>query len=243
MQAAARGPEFFSSCLTCKSREAGFFCDLDTPALATLDGLAFMNIYPKGTILFSAGEAVRGVFLICRGRVKLTVSSSNHRTVISAIARAGDILGLSSIFTGSAYKSTAETIERTQANFFRLDDLATFVLQHHEVCMKAALILSRECEGFCDHVRTLGLAHSAGEKLASLLLTWATEQAESSEAADPIRVPMTQEEISQLIGTSRETVTRCMKVLREKAIIDVHGSALTILDKPALEAIGRGRCA
>jgi CRP/FNR family transcriptional regulator, cyclic AMP receptor protein len=238
MRATPYGFEFFENCIMCKWRSDGFFCDLDSSALKMFDTLAFTNVYPEGAVLFAEEQPVRGVFLVCRGTVKLSISAGDGKTLITHIAQQGEVLGLSSAFTGNPYKSTAETLEPTQVNFVRRDDFIKFVREYQDACVKAASQLGQECESTSDHIRALGLSHSAAEKLAHLLLTWCNERGKPAENGSMrVQLLMTHEDISQLIGTSRETVTRLLKEFRDKGIIAIRGSALTILNKPALEAL------
>ena len=127
MRATPYGFEFFENCVMCKWRTDGFFCNLDSSALKTFDTLAFTNVYPEGAVLFAEAQPVRGVFVVCRGSVKLSISAGDGKTLITHIAESGEVLGLSSAFTGNPYKSTAETLEPTQVNFVRRDDFLKFV--------------------------------------------------------------------------------------------------------------------
>ena len=210
MRPAPYGFELFENCLSCKWRTEDFFCNLDEKALKTFDTQAFTNVYPEGAVLFAEAQPPRGIFVICRGSAKLSISAGDGKTLITHIAQAGDVLGLSSAFTGNPYKSTAETLEPTQVNFVRRDDFLRFVQEYEDACMKAAQQLSHECEADADHIRALGLSHSAAEKLAHLLLSWAAQRGKESEAGLRVQMLMTHEDISQLIGTSRETVTRLL---------------------------------
>jgi CRP/FNR family transcriptional regulator len=119
----------------------------------------------------------------------------------------------------------------------RRDDFLRFLLHNQALSSNAVRQLSHECEADADHIRTLGLAHSAAEKLANLLLTWCTRHGKPSDNGIRVQMLMTHEDISQLIGTSRETVTRLLRDFREKKIVSIRGSALTVHDREALEAL------
>lgn len=238
MRTSPYGFDFFENCVSCKWRTERFFCHLEPPAIKAFDDLAFTNVYPEGAVLFAEAQPPRGVFLLCRGSAKLSISAGDGKTLITRIAEQGDVLGLSSVFTGTAHKATAETLEPTQVNFVRREDFLRFVHQYQDACVKAARQLSQECETDVDHIRALGLSHSAAEKLAHLLLSWCTQHGKATaEGGTRVQVLMTHEDISQLIGTSRETVTRLLKEFRDKKIISIRGAALTVLNKAALEAL------
>jgi CRP/FNR family transcriptional regulator len=231
------GFEFFENCTTCKWRTDGFFCSLPEGALTAFDTIAFTNVYPEGAVLYAEGQPPRGVFVLCRGAVKLSISSGDGKTLITRIAQHGECLGLSSVLTGNAYKSSAETIEPSQVNFIKREDFLRFLQEHTAACASSSRQLSIQCEADADHIRALGLSHSAAEKLAHLLLSWATENGKPVDNGTRLQLLMTHEDISQLIGTSRETVTRLLKEFREKNIVSIKGSSLTIHNKQALEAL------
>jgi len=231
------GFDLFETCAACKWRKEGFFCNLDANALAALDACTFTNVYPEGASLFFEGQPARGVFLLCHGSVKLSISSGDGRTLIHRIAAAGEVLGLSSAISSNPYKLTAETLEPSQVNFIRRDDFLRFMDEHHRASAGAARQLAQEIETDADHIRSLVLSHSAAEKLAHLLLQWMAENGREVDNGTRVQLLMTHEDISQLIGTSRETVTRLLKEFRQKKILSVTRSSLTVHDKAALEAL------
>jgi CRP/FNR family transcriptional regulator len=233
----AYGFEPYESCQTCTWRTERFFCALSPPALTTFDRASFINVYPPGSVLFSEGQAARGLFMICHGSAKLSIASADGKTLIVRIAHSGEALGLSGVVSGHDYKTTAETIEPTQIRFIKRDDFLRFLSEYHDVCRKTATQLAEECDSETDQIRAIGLSHSAGEKLAHLILTWAAETGKESDNGVRIQVLMTHHDIAQLIGTSRETVTRLLKDFRDRQIIATKGSTITVKNRAALEAL------
>ena len=235
MRPAPYGFEFFESCVTCKARNDHFFCNLDNETLKEFDALTFSNVYPEGAVLCAEGQVPRGLFVICHGSAKLSVSSGDGKTLITRIAHAGEVVGLSSVLSGNPYKATAETLEPCQVNFVRRDDFLRFVDRHHTVCSRIFRQLTEECESDADHIRAIGLSHSAAEKLANLILGWVAESGKESGGSYRLQMLATHEDISQLIGTSRETVTRLLKEFRDRKLISIKGASLTVHDRKALQ--------
>ncbi len=157
-------------------------------------------------MLFIEGQLPRGVFVLCTGRAKLSTSSAGGRTVITTIAEAGDVLGLNATISNRPYEVTAEMIEPGQANFITRDALLHFLREHGEVALRVAEQLSRDYYTVYEGVRTLGLTNSPSERLAKLLLGWSN----TPHNGDPLQVKLTltHEEIAEMIGTTRETVSR-----------------------------------
>src|SRR6266513_138279 len=107
-----------------------------------------------------------------------------------------------------------------------------------ELGLRAAQALSKEFQSAYRDIHELVLARSSGGKLTRLLLSW-TGGREEVEDAREIRVStvLTHEEMAQMIGSSRETVTRLLSELKKKELIRLEGSTLVIRNKTALDAI------
>jgi CRP/FNR family cyclic AMP-dependent transcriptional regulator len=228
------GIQITEDCLLCKLRDTGFFCQLPRPSLEELEKVKYASAYPLGAVLFVEGQAPRGVYLICSGRIKLSTTSRDGKTLILRIAEQGEVLGLHATVSGKPYELTAETLQPCQLDFIRREDFLRFLQHHADACLNAAQHLSKNCQSAYEMIRSLGLSHSVSEKLARLLLEWSTDGDVTKEGIR-IKVSLTHEEIAQLIGTSRETVTRTLGEFRQKKLAQLRGSTLVILNKPALE--------
>jgi len=230
------GLQITENCLICKLRQSGFFCDLPRPSLEALEKIKYASAFPQGAVLFVEGQAPRGIYLICSGRVKLSTTSRDGKTLILRIAESGEVLGLHATVSGKPYELTAETLQPCQLDFIRREDFLKFLQNHADACLNAAQHLSKNCQDAYEMIRSLGLSHSVSEKLARLLLEWSTDGDTTPEGIR-IKVALTHEEIAQLIGTSRETVTRVLGEFREKKVAQLRGSTLVIQDKAALERL------
>ncbi len=234
-----RGPygfEMNENCQSCKLRRNGFFCRLSAAATEDLNKIKSPATYPAGAVLFLEKQDPRGVFLLCAGQVKLSISSSGGRTLILRIAKPGEILGLMATMSGTSYEVTAETLHPCQVVFVRRDDFVRFVSKHTEAYQGLVKQLSTLYSGACDQLRTVGLSASAPEKLARLLLEWSDPK--NAESSTLIKLPLTHEEIAEFIGTTRETVTRTLSEFKSRQLVTLRGSSLLIANRPALEAIG-----
>jgi CRP/FNR family cyclic AMP-dependent transcriptional regulator len=228
------GLNILDNCLTCPVREEHLFCNLSQPALQKLNEIKSTAVYPKGAVLFIEGQQPRGVFVLCTGKVKLSTSSSEGKTVITKISDAGDVLGLNATISNYPYEVTAEMIDPGQANFIPRDALLRFLGEHGEVALRVAQQLSSNYYTAYEEIRMLGLASSPGEKFAKLLLSWYPEKEKSNGQAQ-IKLTLTHEEIAEMIGTTRETVSRLFSDFKKKQLLQVKGSVLILRSKLALE--------
>lgn len=225
------------SCLECPVRTERTFCHMSPEAVKALDAVKFTSVYPKGSLLFIEEENPRGVFMLCSGRVKLTTSSSQGKTLILKVAESGELLGLSAAILGRPYEVSAETVEPCQVNFIKRDDFMRFLAESTEVAMHTAQQLSEKYHGAQREIRSLGLSQSAREKVSKLLLDWCARGGETTPQGVRLKVLLTHEEIAQMIGTTRETITRLFSELKKKKIIEIKGSTVLIINKSALEKL------
>ncbi|MCI0387334.1 MAG: Crp/Fnr family transcriptional regulator [Acidobacteria bacterium] len=232
------GIEIIESCLTCSLRADRMFCDLPAETLSAFDAISYVNLHPRGAVLFVEGQEPRGIYVVCGGRVKLSTCGTDGKTIITHIAEAGEVLGLSATISGQPHEVTAELLEPGQTNFVRRDDFMRFLREHSEACLRVAEHLSRHYHDACTQIRSLGLSQSAAEKLAKHLIEWSAKGVDTGQGIR-LKLTLTQEEIAEIIGTSRETVTRLLADFKKKQIVQLRGSTLQILDRDALKALAK----
>jgi len=233
-----RGPYGFDmseSCQNGKLKKAEFFCGLSLKALKEFDSIKSSSVYPEGAVLFLEKQDARGVFVLCEGEVKLTMSSSEVKTLILRIAKPGEVLGLMATLSGEPYEVTAETLRPCQVAFVRRDEFLRFIAQHPEASLGIVKLLTAHYHAACEQLKTVGLSASAPEKLARLLLGWSVG-GEETKLGTRITLPLTHQEIAEFIGSSRETVTRTLSDFRSRHLVTLKGSTLMIADRPALQA-------
>ncbi|MFZ1915973.1 MAG: cyclic nucleotide-binding domain-containing protein [Terriglobales bacterium] len=148
------------SCLDCAQRSDRIFCDLEPEALEEFDGIKSLQSYPRGTVLFREGQTARGVFLLCEGRVRLSVCSESGRRMTLRTATAGEVLALSAALSGGVYEVTAEVVDQVQVAEVRRKDLVHFLHQHCDVCLQVVNLLSEDLHDAYDRVRAVGLVRT-----------------------------------------------------------------------------------
>ena len=230
------GLDILYNCTTCPVREQHLFCNLSPTLVQRLNAITSAAVYPRASMLFLEGQQGRGAFVLCTGKAKLSTTSREGKTIITKIAQHGDVLGLSATISNHPYEVTAEMMEPGQANFIAADALMQFLHDYGEVAMRVAQQLSRNYYSAYEEIRTLGLSNSPGQRFAKLLLGWSAERGDSSHSLH-LHLVLTHEEIAEMIGTTRETVSRLFADFKKKQFIQSKGSALVILNKFALEGM------
>jgi CRP/FNR family cyclic AMP-dependent transcriptional regulator len=233
------GLPIVDNCLSCKLRNSNFFCSLSQSSIEALDDIKHATSYPEGAVVFMEGQAARGVYILCQGRVKMMATNPEGRTLILKIAEPGEVLGLHSVVSGKPHELTVETLQPSQLAFIGREDFLKFLRAQGDACLRAAQHISRDCQAAYGVIRSIGLSHSVSEKMARLLLQWSAD-GRVSDGVVRVKVALTHEEMAQLIGSSRETVTRTLGEFKKQRIAELVGSTLVVLNKAVLEKLALG---
>jgi CRP/FNR family cyclic AMP-dependent transcriptional regulator len=212
------------------------FCDLSPAAADALEQTALTTSYPTGAVLFAEGQAPRGVFIVRRGRVKLSICGSDGRTLILRMVDSACPLGVAAVVSGRQYEATAEVQEPSEISVLRHGDLLRLMRLHGEVALWVTQHISADYASTCREIRDLILSDSASEKLARLLVGW-LDQNSTSRNPSQVKLALTHEEIGQMIGSSRETVSRLLAGFKKQRLIQQSGSTIVIPDRVALESL------
>jgi CRP/FNR family transcriptional regulator, cyclic AMP receptor protein len=224
-----------NDCMSCTLRRTCDFCNLPQPLMSEFNTLGHLTLYPANATLMMEGQCPRGVYIACSGRSKLSVEARDGKTIILKIAGDRQILGLSAVVSGGPSLVTVTTIELCQVKFIERDSFLHLIEHNSQAAFACANLLAREVTTSFDDVYELLLARSSTEKLARLLLSWVSDEPRNRE----LRVPteFTHEEIAQMIGSSRETVTRLLSDMKRKDLIRLESGTLVIPNRIALQAI------
>ncbi|MBS1851985.1 MAG: Crp/Fnr family transcriptional regulator [Acidobacteria bacterium] len=225
------------NCLSCKLRKDHWFCGFSPELLRGFSAASRLAYHPPGTLLFVEGQVPRGAYLLCSGRVKLSTTSREGKVLTLKIVEPGEMLDLSAVISGTPYELTAETATPCQLNFVERSALLKLIEKSGELGLKSARAVSREFQSVYRDMHELVLARSSAGKLARLLLSWSADRRVKSGAEVRLRSNLTHEEMAQMIGASRETVTRLLSDLKKRELIRLDGAVLVIRDRPALEAL------
>jgi CRP/FNR family cyclic AMP-dependent transcriptional regulator len=204
----------------------------------SLDRMTRETSYPGQAVLFVEGQSSQGVMVIVSGRVKLSTASADGRTIIVRMAGPGEVLGLSATVVGRPCELTAETLEPTRIKIIPRESFRHWLSVHPELAFQIAQELAEEYNNACHQLRSMALSHTAAQRLARTLLQLVRNAGPGNEARVPLS--LTHQEIAEMIGISRETVTRLLASFRHKGLIELGSSMLVVRDREALRQLGGG---
>jgi CRP/FNR family transcriptional regulator, cyclic AMP receptor protein len=213
------------------------FAGLSREAQAQFSAIAMETNYTRGTRLFNEDEVPKSVFVVLSGRVKLSVTSREGKTVILRIAGAGDLLGLSAALSGNTHEMSAEVIEPCRVKVIRARDFLAFLQEYPEASREATRCILNEYQTTFSNMCRLALPTTVAGRLANLLLEWLDDRMEKGSKERRLVVPLTHEEIAGLANTSRETVSRVLHQFQREKLIAVNGVSMTVLQPQLLQQL------
>lgn len=218
------------------TKSGAFFKGLSPKVLSEFQSMEHSAYYEDGSLLFSEGQFPECVYLVIEGSVKLSVNSTDGHRLTHRVASQGEIMGMTAVILDIPYDSTAEALHACKVASISKREFCAFLIRHPDTQSAAMKELSVQYMELCNTLRLLSLNSNTTKKLARLLLNWSSA-ADETEEDSRIRICMTHEEIGQFVGASRETVTRTFTDFKQKRLIELHGSIMTIPNKLALEKI------
>ena len=192
--------------------------------------------FRRGELVYSEGEYAAGAYIVMSGKLKLVATSPAGKVLILRIAHPGEIIGLSAALTSNLNDTNAVVLEPAELGYLKTDSLHLLLGAFKDISMWLAQQLSIEYASLCRELSLLGLRRSAMSKLAQLLVKFA-ENGQRSSGEVRVKCRLTHEEMAQMIGTSRETVTRLLRNLRESDIACMNGSTLRVSNFNELRAL------
>ena len=145
-----------TNCVTCEFRPDRFFCDMPAESFKAFDKVKSASLCRRNTVLFAEGRPVRGIYILCDGRARLSICSDTGRRLTLRVAGPGEVLGLGAALSNTPYETTAELLDNSQVVFVRRKELIKFLREHREVCLEVVRMLSQDLHGAYERVRSIG---------------------------------------------------------------------------------------
>jgi CRP/FNR family cyclic AMP-dependent transcriptional regulator len=212
-------------------RTVPLFRQVPETDLAAFAQLVRERSHPRGSVILSQGDPGEALFLIRTGQVKVTVIAEDGREVILSVLGAGSFFGEMALVDDEPRSAHVIAMEDTTLFQLRREDFRTRLRASPDLAISLLRELSRRLRRADDTIASLMLLDVNG-RIAHLLLELARE--EGSESTGRITRRLTHAAIGQMVGASRETVSRTMRNLVLRNVIGVSRREITLLDPAAL---------
>jgi CRP/FNR family cyclic AMP-dependent transcriptional regulator len=211
------------------------FSDLSASELARFAELAREREYPKNSVILFEDDPGDALFVVSGGQVKVVLIGEDGREVILSVLSDGDFFGEMSLIDDEPRSAHVIAMRDSRLLVLRRDDFQQQIQQHPAIALKVLKVLVQRLRRADAKIGGLVLLDVNG-RVARLLLDLANEG-----GGPKITRRLTHHTIAQMIGSSRETVSRAMRELVERGLIDVTRREITIRDRDGLSSLAGDR--
>ncbi len=205
------------------------FSELDDKALEDISRMSVRQTYKKDNMVLIEEEIGSTMFIILRGRVKISRISDEGREVILSILVDGDFFGEMSILDGQTRSANAVTLEDSELMLIQRENFLRILRDYPQVAINLLKELAHRLRRSDEQIKSLSLQNAMG-KVASTILRIADDSGIIKHGQVEISQLPPQQDLANMAGTSRETISRVIKSLGQMGYVKKVGSKLIILD-------------
>ena len=209
-------------------RQVGLFESLDDAEIDALSELTFTRTFTKDTVIILAEEEGDTLFIIKNGQVKVSIVSEEGREVILSLLGGGAVFGELSLLDGKPRSANVVATEDTELLMLRRTDFIQLIYKTPQIATALLAELASRLRKTDRQIEGLALL-DVTSRISETLLQLASEQGNESEEGVTIRNRPTHQELANMSGTTRETVSRVLKRLESQGYIISKGRQLIIL--------------
>src|SRR6056297_730247 len=213
-----------------------YFSHLNENELSIIEDIKRLKKIKKDEIIFFEGERGEYIYIIKKGKVKMLKMDQNGDEQILNIFKKDDLLAEVIIFDKDNYPATAIALSNVEVYAINSHKLSKIFLNHPQITVKVMKVMSRRLRRAQQNIRDFGLKDSKS-RLASLLYHLGERHGDRKENEISISLFLTQKELANMIGTTRETVSRSLKNIEKQNIISTSRKEIVINDLEKLKAL------
>jgi len=215
-------------------RRVPLFSTLSDAEFSQIEHIFVMRSYRKGQVIFLEEETGSYMYLVLSGKVKVSKAGTAGKETILAIHRTGDFFGEMSLLDGKTSPATVSAMEDAKIISVSGADFYKYLMHNEKVMLQIIHVL-------CARLRQVWQTQSLSSSTADARIRMGIYQlAKKHGIRDAhgtiIDLKITHQELAEMVGTSRETVTRTLARLREQGVLEIEQRRITLLDADALLA-------
>jgi CRP/FNR family transcriptional regulator len=205
------------------------FVDLPFEIKQSIMGSSNHKIYNKGEIIFNSGDYFDYLFIVIKGRVKLSKISAMGKEQILKILEVGDFMGELSLFKNTVLTNSAEALEKTEICVIRSEKVREIIMQRPEIALKFLEKYAERIKHSEELIEQIGL-RDVEQRIANYLIAEVEKNnIKSRNNKYVINLPVTKSVLSSMLGTTKETLSRKLSLLQDEGLILMEGQRKIII--------------
>jgi CRP/FNR family transcriptional regulator len=215
---------------------SNFLAQLGADDFAGLLAIATVQHYGKGDFVFSSGAPGSNVYFLRSGKVKIHQLSPLGREVILWFCFAGEIFGLAEVARGGGRVVNAQACEASEVLAVAQDKFKDFLDHHPRIAMLSMQVLSSRLRVLGDMFVNL-VADDVNTRIAKLILRLSARYGTRVGKEVFLNIPLTHQEIADMVGTSRQTVTSALSALKRRGVLSIDSHRIHIESEELLNEL------
>ena len=214
--------------------EVAIFSHLDPSDLDTLASKLRRRTFQKDEVIFHQDDPGDRLHFVADGLVKISIVSVDGRENVIALLTSGDCVGEMSVMDGGLRSATAVAMDRTETMTLSREDFLAFLNEQTQVAVQIITLLVRRLRAMDELVGDMVFL-DVPTRVAKKLIELSSTYGDTRDTSDHLVVPLGQEELSRLVGSSRETVSRALTAYRKMGLVTTSHRKISITDLKGLE--------
>ncbi|HET7658624.1 MAG TPA: Crp/Fnr family transcriptional regulator [Bacillales bacterium] len=215
-------------------RRIPLFSELNEYELQHICSITTTRVYPKRQYIFMEGEQREAVFFIQSGAVKtFKIDESGHEQVINILDK-DEMFPHIGFFETNPYPATAEAIEKTELLIIRIDDFDNLLTQHPVIALKVMKIMGQKILMLQQRIQEL-ISQDVEHRLVRVLIRLARESGRKEGNGVHIHMPITNQDLANMVGSTRETVNRLLNSYKKANLLEATRQGISIHDVDRLK--------
>ncbi|GIW22874.1 MAG: Crp/Fnr family transcriptional regulator [Candidatus Sericytochromatia bacterium] len=215
-------------------KDVPLFNHLNNNDLEQIANICSERFFEKGKIIFYEEDLGTSFYIIVSGQVKIVMVSNEGKEHILGLLKERDFFGEISLLDGEPRSATAIALEDTETITITRDDFTRLLRSNPDISLKIMFTLCKRLRKADKQVESLAFLSAQG-RVARVILDLADERGEEKDNKIVIYHRMTRQELANIAGTSRETLTRVLMDFNDNKIINIGKNRIEILDKKRLK--------
>lgn len=212
------------------------FSNLSDNTLENIAKLQIEKTYKNGDIIFNEGDIGKALFFVVHGKVKIFKTSLDGREITLNILGDNSIFAEVTLFNDVNYPATVEAIEDSQIGFILNKDIENLILSNNHLALEIIKVLSKRLYRSQMSVKDMAFSDTY-VRIVKVLIDLSKRHSTNTKAGTQIDISITRQDIANMVGTSRETVSRVISSLKKDNLINPSSKKIVISDIEKLKSI------
>lgn len=209
-------------------RRVPLFSELSETELGRIADVAIPRSYPKGVRVFHEGDRSDACYIVRSGDLRVTREHPDGRAITLATLGAGDIFGELAMLDGEARSASVEALSECELLALPAGDVRRLLSEAPDTTVKLVIALTRRLREANERLARQSF-QTVPSRVAGVLLQLISDES-PLEGRDGVTIRMTQADLAQLAGTSRESVSRFLATLERAGVVRVGRGRVTVLE-------------